>query len=622
MGDKIYNARIKHKRDTSANWTSSDPVLLDGEIIIVDTDNGVRTKTGDGEKKYTQLPFDDEFINAKIDQKLDKSGGTMTGDIDMSAHDITGASQIDADTVHATSLKLNGVYMEASSEGASTAERKVTITGTANADDPVRLGGVETPTEDNDAANKLYADTRVVPEAYFVTLLSSGWTGSSAPYSQTVSVSGILATDTPFVMPIIGSASSTAVSQQQAWNLVSAAESIDGSIIFTCFEEKPETDIRLKIEVAHYDYSVAQNAIPNYIETAATELAGKINAVQQDDSITFIAAADAHQDVFDANTVIGNKHAGMAMKTLRGLVPNIDFACFLGDYTVDTGTTTLAEGRQHFAEINAVLKDGFADIPQFRTPGECDGLKASWLYNEGSLQSEEIYSYVGKYNEGATYGSTTEGYCYRDFTEKKLRVFCLNTSVGGQTLDTMGTPQLLWFARMLRAVGMKTGWGVVVLSHYPPDFTDSELSDAASTIGSILYQYVTGGSFEVGGMTISYKNCNKAKIYGVFHGHTHNFKAAKISYVQESGNTEFDVMRIATPNMCYFYNNELGQNEGADAYGIEFGEETTYAKTHDTANDTSFVVNVINPTEGKIHSFCYGAGYDREITIPTAGTEA
>ena len=363
----------------------------------------------------------------------------------------------------------------------------------------------------------------------------------------------------------------------------------------------------------------AQTDVPEYVRAEALEVAKKVSAVQTTGSITFIAASDAHHHSNDEYIVNGNLHAGMAMKALSYILPGIDFCCFLGDYSIGSETTTLAQGRQHFAEINAILKEGFGGIPQFRTPGDRDGLRRALETNDNTwLQPKEIYTYVGRYNEGATYGSTTEGYCYRDFDEKKLRVFCLNTSIGGENLDAMGTPQLLWFARMLRAVGLKTGWGVVILSHYPPDFTDSELSDAASEIGSLLYQYVTGGSFNVGGMTISYRNCNKAKIYGVFHGHTHNFKAAKISYVQDSGNTEFDVMRIATPNMCYFYNNELGQNEGADSYGIEFGEETTYSKTHDTANDTSFVANVINPTEGKIHSFCYGAGYDREITIPTS----
>ena len=63
MAQKIINARAKNKRDTSANWTANDPVLLDGEIIIVDTADGeVREKIGDGIKTYTQLPFTDEKL--------------------------------------------------------------------------------------------------------------------------------------------------------------------------------------------------------------------------------------------------------------------------------------------------------------------------------------------------------------------------------------------------------------------------------------------------------------------------------------------------------------------------------------------------------------------------------
>lgn len=69
-----YNARIRHKRDTSANWTAKDPVLLDGEIIIVDTASGsVRRKVGDGTKKYSQLPFDDEEMLTALAEKCDAS---------------------------------------------------------------------------------------------------------------------------------------------------------------------------------------------------------------------------------------------------------------------------------------------------------------------------------------------------------------------------------------------------------------------------------------------------------------------------------------------------------------------------------------------------------------------
>lgn len=69
-----FNTRIKLKRDTSANWMAIDPVLLNGEIIIVDTAAGdVRRKIGDGIKKYSQLPFDDEELSAALSGKSDKS---------------------------------------------------------------------------------------------------------------------------------------------------------------------------------------------------------------------------------------------------------------------------------------------------------------------------------------------------------------------------------------------------------------------------------------------------------------------------------------------------------------------------------------------------------------------
>lgn len=69
VANKTFNTRIKNKRDTSANWTSKDPVLLDGELIIVDTASGeTRFKIGDGTKKYSQLPFQDEILrNSKVD---------------------------------------------------------------------------------------------------------------------------------------------------------------------------------------------------------------------------------------------------------------------------------------------------------------------------------------------------------------------------------------------------------------------------------------------------------------------------------------------------------------------------------------------------------------------------
>lgn len=47
---------------------------MDGEIIIVDTASGsVRKKVGDGTKKYSQLPFDDEEMLTALAEKCDAS---------------------------------------------------------------------------------------------------------------------------------------------------------------------------------------------------------------------------------------------------------------------------------------------------------------------------------------------------------------------------------------------------------------------------------------------------------------------------------------------------------------------------------------------------------------------
>lgn len=67
------NGRMKQKRDTSANWETRNPVILNGEIVLVDTSAGeLRAKIGDGVKKYSQLPFSDEVLRNLITDKVSK----------------------------------------------------------------------------------------------------------------------------------------------------------------------------------------------------------------------------------------------------------------------------------------------------------------------------------------------------------------------------------------------------------------------------------------------------------------------------------------------------------------------------------------------------------------------
>lgn len=70
MANKELKARVKNKRDTAANWESKNPVILNGEVILVDTNAGeLRAKIGDGTKTYKQLPFYDEVLRNLITDK-------------------------------------------------------------------------------------------------------------------------------------------------------------------------------------------------------------------------------------------------------------------------------------------------------------------------------------------------------------------------------------------------------------------------------------------------------------------------------------------------------------------------------------------------------------------------
>lgn len=403
--------------------------------------------------------------------------------------------------------------------------------------------------------------------------------------------------------------------------IADAIRAKDGSTATMTLDQMPE-----KIAAITTADNIVHADIPDYIKSAALEVAKKVKSVQTPESITFIAMSDSHQLDTSEDIVTGNKHAGMAAKALAYIIPNIDFACFLGDYTAGSNTTTIDEGKRHFAEINADIDEAFAGIPQFRTLGNHDPLGYSYSQNGSYLNQATLYELVGKYNDdGVTVmGSTTGGYCYRDFTDKKVRVICLNTaemtSASSGGAENMTAEQKLWFANALKSAGAKgSDWGIIVLSHHPLDWGNILMAS------NIVHAYVEGGSITVtSGNTVNFSGSNSAKFLGAFHGHVHGFKAAKLNYIANSVGTEYQAYRIAVPNMCFSRNNEYGQNGKNEYYGIEFGEDTTYNKTAGTANDTAFVVNVVNPSEEKIYSFCYGAGYDREIftgtvIIPTTG---
>lgn len=368
---------------------------------------------------------------------------------------------------------------------------------------------------------------------------------------------------------------------------------------------------------------INQANIPVYIKTAVFEVAKKVEQVRKSDSIVFMAMSDSHyngeQTHPDAATAkiynTSNHHACMAAKILSYAL-KLDFNCHLGDVTFGHGTTTTENLKQQIAEFSSYLDEAYKGVPQFRCVGNHD----TGQYNKaehGSVNTalvgkEYLFSAIGKYCEGATYGSTEYGYCYRDFTEKKLRVICLNSSegetlYGDDTSYAMSPTQLKWFAQTLYDVGSKSdasAWSIIVLSHFPLDFHAYSMYNSAA----IVKAYVEGASTTQNGTTINFNGHNGAKFVANIHGHVHCFKVDKIHTISNGTGAKFDAWRVCTPSTHYALSEKNYSNSG-----IVWNEDTVYNKVRDTYQDTSFVINVVNPSEQKIYSFCYGAGYDRVI---------
>ena len=104
--------------------------------------------------------------------------------------------------------------------------------------------GLKAPSAGTDAVTKDYVDGK---RHTFTATLGTAWTGSG-PYTQTVSLSGILASDMPHVTPVLY-VDSYIAERAENWQKISMAEAVAGGIKFTCFEEKPTMELKIQIEV-------------------------------------------------------------------------------------------------------------------------------------------------------------------------------------------------------------------------------------------------------------------------------------------------------------------------------------------------------------------------------------
>lgn len=424
------------------------------------------------------------------------------------------------------------------------------------------------------------------------------------------------------------------IQAETLYDIADAVRAKNGSTDEYTLDQIPEaiSAITAADKIAHAD-------IPDYVKEEALEVAKKVQAVRQDDSIVFLAMSDSHyygeqgsagvDSYVDSNGTQGNTsnlHSAMGAKVLAYAL-DLDFIAHLGDMTWGYKTTTSDLLHSQVNELFGYLNESYEGLPKFCCVGNHDsGIyyhdaqiaagnsgtfteSAEWIYNNFTKHSESDDTVIA--------GEDCGGYCYRDFADKKLRVFMLNTSEAliKDSLDncTYGS-QRIWFGNALLDLNTKsdaTEWSWLLLCHYPADY------GGTMPLSELLKAYVEGSSISITNektstaTTLNFSGNNGAKMIAQFHGHVHNFKVSKLNSYATGSAVQYDAWRVCIPNAQY--NRENYYSTVGSRTDIDFSEELSYTKTKDTGDDTSFVINVINPSEQVIHSICYGAGYDRTI---------
>ncbi len=154
MPEKIINTRIKNKQDTFANWTSENPVLLEGElaIVVIPADSGevaqepsILFKVGDGTSTFNALQFvsalgADVYAWAKSANKPIYLASEISGLADYVAGEIQDTNtkyKLEADAndgskFHLYAKEVGGAFVKQDTITIAQVDVDTLVTGTAN----------------------------------------------------------------------------------------------------------------------------------------------------------------------------------------------------------------------------------------------------------------------------------------------------------------------------------------------------------------------------------------------------------------------------------------------------------------------------------------------------------
>jgi hypothetical protein len=335
------------------------------------------------------------------------------------------------------------------------------------------------------------------------------------------------------------------------------------------------------------------------------------------------AISDNHVDVTNDNAMKSAKYAAFALDMVSRR-SKCDVIINLGDNTTGSNIDSEVDYQNEVIMKNLTQYDTSL-VDFYSLVGN----------HEKTNDTQMLYDLIGSFNSFDDYGTTQiRGYGYKDYTDKKVRLICLNTCDywNGQGGYGMSYEQKDFFMRSLD-LSNKTGytdWTIVVMSHIPLDFKGGDYNTGAD-LEAILKAYAgyngnTAVNITVnssyanaqneadkysGTLTYDYNGKNQPKLISI-HGHIHTNKVRKLKFIAD--NTELDIWRIATPNSSFYGNASTNRYSEYGDYSITTEEASKIEKVENTKADTSATFYFIDLDNQVIHSVGYGADIDRTLS--------
>lgn len=355
--------------------------------------------------------------------------------------------------------------------------------------------------------------------------------------------------------------------------------------------------------------------IPEYVKTQAQDIVKSVISAGNENTLTFIAASDAHLKTGDHNSTGAVNHMAQAMKIIAQSCP-VDFIAYLGDMTSGGEEKAMGDAVNEIISVNSAITSAGTDIPVFRCTGAEDCINKAYFRNGSFIDASMLYNLIGKWNKDSEYPDIEKarGYFYRDLEKEKLRVICLNTSeiyskqlMPSSETALMSGSQLNWLCESLD-LSSKTdsnSWKIILLGHHPLDMIGK-----FTVALEILKAYTKGESLDMltsAGERVAYNfsGKNSATILGQFNGYLHNYRVAYV--------TEKNIPLITIPNAGFYDSNYYADSSYTNEENNFYSDDVTYEKTASGEDDTAFCVVVVDKQTGKINAFHYGAGKDRVI---------